>query len=79
MALKQNARIFIIGHILDETRLAPLPAVGMGLVFLNLYRGGAVYTENEHRGWLNAAGFVDIDCLYGQGPNGATIITARKA
>ena len=49
--------MYIIGAgILDDGRTSPRSAVFMNLTFLNLYRGGASYTEAEHTTWLTAAG-----------------------
>lgn len=76
-ALRPGGRLFIMGGgILDDSRLSPLGAVFLNLTFLNVYRGGAAYTEAEHRAWLTAAGCVDPrrDTL----PGGATVIWARK-
>jgi hypothetical protein len=49
--------MYIIGAgILDDDRTSPRSAVFMNLTFLNLYRGGASYTEAEHMNWLRSAG-----------------------
>ena len=77
-ALRTGGALFIIGHVLDDTRLSPAPAVGMNLVFLSLYDDGQSYTETEHRSWLGEAGFTDISIFFGAGPNGASIVRARK-
>ncbi|MEQ1647737.1 MAG: methyltransferase [Hyphomicrobiaceae bacterium] len=78
-ALRSGGELFIIGHVLDDARLSPEPAVGMNLVFLSLYDDGQSYTETEHRTWLEDAGFKDVSVLFGAGPNGASIVRARKA
>ena len=77
-ALRPDGELFIIGHVLDDARLSPVPAVGMNLVFLSLYDDGQSYTETEHRSWLEEAGFKDVSVLFGAGPNGASIVRARK-
>ncbi|SCB50467.1 methyltransferase [Rhizobium multihospitium] len=52
-----GGHIYIIGAgILDNDRTSPRSAVFMNLTFLNLYDGGASYTEAEHVSWLEAAG-----------------------
>ncbi len=79
-ALTPGGRIYIVGQILDETRTAPPEAVGFNLIFLNTFYEGESYTEREHRTWLHAAGFVDIErapFLLRDG-FGSGLITARK-
>ena len=71
--------IFIVGHVLKDNRLSPAPAVGMNLIFLNLYDQGQAHTEGEHRTWLTEAGFLEIDFQYGAARAGASIVVARKA
>ena len=78
-ALQAGGELFMIGHVLDDTRLSPEAAVGMNLVFLSLYDDGQSYTETEHRAWLEEAGFEDVSVHFGAGPNGASIVRARKA
>ena len=78
-ALRTGGELFIIGHVLNNARLSPDAAVGMNLVFLSLYDDGQSYTEAEHRSWLEEAGFKDVSVLFGAGPNGASIVRARKA
>ncbi len=77
-AMHSGGELFIIGHVLDDGRLSPAPAVGMNLVFLSLYDDGQSYTETEHRSWLEEAGFKEISILFGAGPSGASIVRARK-
>jgi SAM-dependent methyltransferase len=60
-AVKPGGKIYIIGQILDNSRKAPLEAVGFNLAFLNMFDAGESYTEGEHREWLSEAGFVDIE------------------
>lgn len=78
-ALRSGGELLIIGHVLDNTRLSPEAAVGMNLVFLSLYNDGQSYTEAEHRLWLTEAGFTDVSVQFGAGPNGASVVRARKA
>lgn len=78
-ALRPGGELFIIGHVLDDARQSPEAAVGMNLVFLSLYSDGQSYTETEHRSWIEEAGFTDVSVLFGAGPNGASIVRARKA
>ena len=76
-AVNQGGKIFIIGEILDDSRMGPVEAIGFNLAFINLYDAGESYTESEHRAWLNEAGFSDIkraDFLL----DGSGLMTGRK-
>lgn len=59
-AIRKGGQIFIVGRVLDDSRLSPLDAVAANVMFLNIYDDGQAYTEGEHRQWLEAAGFTDI-------------------
>jgi cyclopropane fatty-acyl-phospholipid synthase-like methyltransferase len=76
--MEPGGAIYIVGHVLDDSRLQPAAAVGMNLAFVSIYDDGQAYTEQEHRAWLAQAGFDDVDIQYGVAPNGASIVTARK-
>jgi 2-hydroxy-4-(methylsulfanyl)butanoate S-methyltransferase len=78
-AMEPDGTLYIVGHVLEDNRLAPANAVRMNLAFLSVYDEGQAYTEHEHRGWLAAAGFSDVEVNYGAAPGGASIIAARKA
>jgi len=75
-ALHPGGRLYIVGRILDDSRLAPVDTVGFNVVFLNIFDEGRAYTEGEHRTWLTAAGFAEIARV--PLPEGVSIITARK-
>jgi SAM-dependent methyltransferase len=75
-ALEPAGWLYIIGHILDDTRLSPLAAVAYGLLALNMYDGGQAFTDVEHREWLHAAGLVDIERMMLS--NGYSLMSARK-
>jgi SAM-dependent methyltransferase len=75
-ALNPGGRLYIVGRILDDTRLSPVDTVGFNLVFLNIFDAGRAYTESEHRTWLTALGFAEIERV--PLPEGVSIITARK-
>ena len=75
--INPGGAIFILGHILDDSRTSPLEEVGMNLVFLNIYIGAACHTEQEHRDWLIEAGFEQIERA--MLPNGDGIMRARKS
>ena len=75
-ALKPGGDLYIIGQILDNSRLTPQEAVFVNLVFLNIYDGGQSYTEQEYREWLTVAGFEHIERVVL--PNGHSLISAKK-
>ena len=60
-AVNPGGKIFIIGQILDDSRMSPAEAVGFNLAFINAYDAGESYTESEHRAWLTEGGFVEIE------------------
>lgn len=76
-AIHPGGRVYILGQMLDDSRLSPPSAVNGNLVFLNAYDGGQAYTEGEYRQWLSEAGFTNIrrDAPLGQ----LTICIAEKA
>lgn len=75
-ALHPGGRLYIVGRILDDSRLAPVESVGFDLVFLNIFDEGRAYTDGEHRTWLTATGFAEIErAVIAQG---VSIMTARK-
>jgi 2-hydroxy-4-(methylsulfanyl)butanoate S-methyltransferase len=77
-AIDPGGALFIVGHVLEDSRLAPAAAVAMNLAFLSIYDEGQAYTEREHRAWLAQSGFADVEVHYGAAPGGASIVTARK-
>lgn len=62
-SLKPNAPIYVIGDILDDSRLSPEDAVLFNLVFINVYEEGRAHTQNEYSEWLEQAGFEQIEFL----------------
>ena len=70
--------IYILGWVMDTSRVAPLEMVGLNLYYLNAYEHGQVYTEQEHRDWLAEAGFVEGFERGVDGDWGSTM-RARKA
>jgi SAM-dependent methyltransferase len=74
--IKPGGVIYILGWVLDNSRLTPENAVGFNLVLLNDCENGQTYTEDEYRSWLNEAGFVEFERLVMLGSE--SIITAHK-
>jgi len=77
-AINPGGTIYIIGFMLDDSRLSPPSAVGANLNWINIYDEGESYTEHEHRAWLRVAGFVDIERADFFLAGGRSLITARK-
>jgi O-methyltransferase domain/Dimerisation domain len=77
-AIEAGGWLFIVGHVLEDNRLAPAAAVCLNLTFLSVYDEGQAYTEREHRSWLAEAGFANIELYLSAAPGGASIVTARK-
>lgn len=59
-AIKPGGWIFIIGAVLDNSRLSPPAMVNNNLALLNMYDGGQAYTESQYREWLVEADFRDF-------------------
>jgi SAM-dependent methyltransferase len=68
--------MYIVGQMLDNSRLSPPETVAGNLFFLNAFDEGQAYTEHEHRDWLADAGFED--CARFLLPNKMSIMRARK-
>ena len=59
-AINPGGTIYIIGQILDDSRISPPEAVGFNLSLISQFDSGESYTEQEHRAWLSDAGFAEI-------------------
>jgi len=77
-AINPGGRIYIIGQILDDSRISPPEAVGFNLSLISQFDSGESYTEREHRDWLSEAGFVDIERANSLLPDEHGLIIARK-
>ncbi len=75
--INPGGEIYIRGYgIIDNTRTSPQKLVGFNLVYINVYDEGQAYTEQEHKDWLEEAGFGDFRRTILD--DGSSIITARK-
>ncbi len=54
--LRPGGECFVVGRMLDDSRLSPLDAVAVNVMFLNVYDDGQAYTESEYRDWFEKAG-----------------------
>ncbi|MCP4719845.1 MAG: methyltransferase domain-containing protein [Desulfobacteraceae bacterium] len=77
-ALEPGGHIYILGMILDNTRLSPTVPMAFSLIFLNVYEEGGAYTEKQYQDWLKEAGFTDISIELGVTPDGGGFVSARK-
>jgi 2-hydroxy-4-(methylsulfanyl)butanoate S-methyltransferase len=74
--LEAGSPIYILGQVLDDSRLSPPETVAFNIVFINVYDEGQAYTEREYRDWLTEAGFTDVERASLAG--GQSLITAHK-
>ena len=75
--MNPGGEIYIRGYgIIDDSRTSPQKLVGFNLVFINVYDEGQAYTEQEHKDWLEEAGFSNFRRAILT--DGSSIITARK-
>jgi len=73
--LKPGGMLYLMGWILDDSRISPENIVGYNLVLLTAYQDGQAYTESEYRSWLVEAGFAEFKRVVM--PDGASIIAAH--
>lgn len=76
-AMEPGGKLYVIGRVIEDSRLTPEPAVLFNVSFLNVYDGGQAYTASEYRSWLASAGFHDIEIR--AVASGESIISATKS
>ena len=75
--MNPGGEIYIRGYgIIDNSRTSPQKLVGFNLVYINVYDEGQAYTEQEHKDWLEEAGFSSFRRTILA--DGSSIIKARK-
>jgi cyclopropane fatty-acyl-phospholipid synthase-like methyltransferase len=76
-SVNKGGSIFVLGHIMDDSRTSPVEEVGWYLINLNWEDEAGYYAEEDYRRMLEEAGFKDIvrEIL----PNGDGLIHAVKA
>jgi SAM-dependent methyltransferase len=74
--IKPGGTLYILGHILDDSRISPPEEVWHKLGSINYYEVPSPYTEEEHREWLLKAGFEHIERSFL--PNDDGLIQAQK-
>ncbi len=78
-AMRPGSPLFIVGNILDDSRLSPPAGVAFSLVSISVYDNGHAYTGKEHFDLLTEAGFTDISIKHDVLSDGLGIVSARKA
>ena len=76
--IRPGGIVYILAHVLEDSRLTPRQALMFNLTALNIYDGGQSYTESEYRRWLTGAGFDDIAVKLTSLPDGSSVIIARR-
>jgi 2-hydroxy-4-(methylsulfanyl)butanoate S-methyltransferase len=76
--LEPGGTVFIVGWILDDSRVSPPEIVAYNLHFINSLDEGQLYTEGELRDWLAEAGFVDAQRARVTRADGTGFIVAQK-
>ena len=75
--MKAGGWVYVIGiGVVDDSRIAPAEAVGLDLVFLNVYDEGRAYTEREYREWFDEVGLTGFERVRLEG--GYSLIVGRK-
>jgi hypothetical protein len=73
--LQPGSPIFVLGQVIDDSRVTPSNTAAYNLVFINQHDGQA-YTESEYRSWMTEAGFMAIER---SALAGASLFFARKS
>lgn len=76
-AVRPGGEVYVIGTVLEDSRLAPAEAVMDNLIYLNVYDGGQAYTESQYRGWLSDAGCEDVRVFWNE-LAGSAVLRARR-
>jgi hypothetical protein len=80
-SLAPGGPLYVVGSMLDDSRVSPPALVGRNLVHVNIYADGLIYTQEEYRTVVADAGFVDIvvehSSVAGM-PAGNALLSARK-
>ena len=68
--------IYILGHILDDSKASPIEDVWYSMLNINFYDIPGSYTESEYRKWLSGAGFEILERKRLR--NGDHVLVGRK-
>jgi hypothetical protein len=75
-SVNPGGRIFVLGHVMDDSRVSPPEEVIWYLLNLNWEDHAGFYAEKDYRDMLLNAGFRDVQ--RGRLPNGDGVMTALK-
>ena len=75
-ALEPGCSIYIVGHILDNSRTSPIEEVWYSSLNINFYDNPGSYTKQEYWDWISSAGLQPLE--HNRLPNGDGVITAKK-
>jgi SAM-dependent methyltransferase len=77
-ALAPGGAIYVVGWILDDSRVSPPDLATYNLQFATALDYGGLYTEGEMRTWLAESGFRDTMRVRSAGAYGAGFVMAHK-
>jgi predicted O-methyltransferase YrrM len=77
-ALVPGGAIYVVGWILDDSRVTPPELATYNLQFATALDHGGVYTEGEIRRWLTEAGFHDVVRVRSANAYGADFMMAQQ-
>jgi hypothetical protein len=78
-ALAPGGAIYVVGWILDDSRVSPPELATYNLQFSTALDEGGIYTEGEIRSWLHEVGFRDAVRVRSAPVYGSDFIRAYKA
>jgi len=58
--LRLNGELYMVGRVLDDSRLTPIDSVAVNVMFLNVYQEGQAYTESEYNDFFISAGLEKV-------------------
>jgi hypothetical protein len=76
-AVRPGGMLYVLGFILDDTRLGPEGGLWFNFAAISIYERGAAYTESQYRAWLRGAGFGEIEVRWAT-PVGDVIIARKR-
>ena len=77
-AIAPGGAIYVVGWILDKSRVSPEDMATFNLHFINSLEHGSLYTEGEISTWLADAGFTEIVREQASRAYGSGFVMGRK-
>jgi hypothetical protein len=78
-ALAPGGAIYVVGWILDDSRVSPLDMAVYSLMGVTSFERAGLYTQGEIQAWLTEAGFERAELVRSAGAFGADFLRAYKA